>query len=137
MAFQPEVPLAIPDLFSGRGYSGITSDYRDAIRHVITETRNGMDEGLTIDQLAHRVKLPPELAEKRHLREYYGRVDHSVRAYFVGTLGWFDGNPTSLGSLAPEDEARKFIALLAVKMRYGRLLRWLEQRQIINGHCSL
>ena len=113
MAFQPEVlgPGHTRPVFGAASIQGSLSDYRDAIRHVITETRNGMDEGLTIDQLAHRVKLPPELAEKRHLREYYGRVDHSVRAYFVGTLGWFDGNPTSLGSLAPEDEARKFIAL--------------------------
>ena len=113
MAFQPEVlgPGHTRPVFGAASIQESLSDYRDAIRHVITETRNGMDEGLTIDQLAHRVKLPPELAEKRHLREYYGRVDHSVRAYFVGTLGWFDGNPTSLGSLAPEDEARKFIAL--------------------------
>ena len=113
MAFQPEVlgPGHTRPVFGAAAIQETLSDYRDAIRHVITETRNGMDEGLTIDQLAHRVKLPPELAEKRHLREYYGRVDHSVRAYFVGTLGWFDGNPTSLGSLAPEDEARKFIAL--------------------------
>ena len=113
MAFQPEVlgPGHTRPVFGAAAIQESLSDYRDAIRHVITETRNGMDEGLTIDQLAHRVKLPPELAEKRHLREYYGRVDHSVRAYFVGTLGWFDGNPTSLSSLAPEDEARKFIAL--------------------------
>ena len=113
MAFQPEVlgPGHTRPVFGAAAIQESLSDYRDAIRHVITETRDGMDEGLTIDQLAHRVKLPPELAEKRHLREYYGRVDHSVRAYFVGTLGWFDGNPTSLGSLAPEDEARKFIAL--------------------------
>ena len=113
MAFQPEVlgPGHTRPVFGAAAIQESLSDYRDAIRHVITETRNGMDEGLTIDQLAHRVKLPPELAEKRYLREYYGRVDHSVRAYFVGTLGWFDGNPTSLGSLAPEDEAQKFIAL--------------------------
>jgi alkyl sulfatase BDS1-like metallo-beta-lactamase superfamily hydrolase len=117
MAFQPEVlgPGHTRPVFGAAAIQESLSDYRDAIRHVISETRNGMDEGLTIDQLAHRVKLPPELAEKRHLREYYGRVDHSVRAYFVGTLGWFDGNPTSLGSLAPEDEARKFIALAGGK----------------------
>ncbi len=113
MAFRPEVlgPGHTRPVFGADAIRESLSDYRDAIRHVITETRNGMDEGLTIDQLAHKVKLPPELAEKRYLREFYGRVDHSVRAYFVGTLGWFDGNPTSLGSLAPDDEARKFIAL--------------------------
>ena len=87
------------------------TDYRDAIRHVINETRNGMDAGLTIDELAHKVKLPEHLAGKPHLREYYGRVDFAVRAYFVGTLGWFDGNPTTLSTLAPDDEAKRMIKL--------------------------
>ncbi|MGB1181635.1 MAG: alkyl/aryl-sulfatase, partial [Candidatus Puniceispirillaceae bacterium] len=68
MAFQPEVlgPGHTRPVFGAAAIQESLSDYRDAIRHVITETRNGMDEGLTIDQLAHRVKLPPELAEKRH-----------------------------------------------------------------------
>jgi len=90
----------------------VLTDYRDAIAHVIEQTRNGMDAGLTIDQLASSVKLPEHLAEKPHLREYYGRVDWSVRAYCVGTLGWFDGNPTSLDTLSPSDEARRFIDLI-------------------------
>ncbi len=87
------------------------TDYRDAIRHVIDKTREGMDAGLTIDELAHAIRLPDHMAHKPHLREFYGRVDWSVRAYFVGTMGWFDGNPTSLGTLAPDDEARRFIDL--------------------------
>ncbi len=90
----------------------VLRDYRDAIRHVVDETRKGMDAGLTIDELAHSVKLPDDLAEKPYLREFYGRVDWSVRAYFVGTMGWFDGNPTSLGTLAPRDEGRRFIELI-------------------------
>ncbi len=90
----------------------VLSDYRDAIKHVVDETRNGMDAGLTMDELAHKVALPEHLANKPHLREYYGRVDWSVRAYFVGTMGWFDGNPTSLGTLAPDDEAQRFIELI-------------------------
>ena len=78
---------------------------------VVDETRNGMDAGLTIDELAHKVKLPEHLAEKPHLREYYGRVDYAVRAYFVGTMGWFNGNPTTLSPLAPNDEAKRMIRL--------------------------
>lgn len=87
------------------------TDYRDAIRHVINETRAGMDAGRTMDELAESVKLPPHLAEKPHLREYYGRVEFAVRAYFVGTMGWFDGNPTALSPLPPRAEAERFIKL--------------------------
>jgi len=114
MSYEPEViaPGHTKALFGAAEIKTILSDYRDAIRHVVNETRKGMDAGLTMDQLAHSVKLPPELSEKPYLREFYGRVDWSVRAYFVGTMGWFDGNPTTLGTLEPGDEANKFIALL-------------------------
>ena len=113
MAFEPEAlgPGHTKALLGADVIREHLTDYRDAIRHVIDATRDGMDAGLTIDQLAHSVKLPKELAGKPHLREYYGRVDHAVRAYFVGTLGWFDGNPTSLGTLSPEDEAMRFIRM--------------------------
>ena len=113
MAFEPEVlaPGHTKALFGKDTIRAALTDYRDAIRYIVDETRKGMDSGMTIDELAHSVKLPPELAEKPHLREYYGRVDYAVRAYFAGTMGWFDGNPTSLSPLAPQDEAERFIEL--------------------------
>ena len=113
MAFKPDVlaPGHTKALFGAEAITEALTNYRDAIRHVVDETRNGMDAGLTIDELAHSVKLPPHLADKPYLREYYGRVDFSVRAYFVGTMGWFDGNPTSLEPLSPKDEARRFIKI--------------------------
>ena len=113
IAFEAEVlgPGHTKAVFGAEAIRDVLGDYRDAIRHVVDATRAGMDAGLTIDELAHSVALPPDLAEKPHLREYYGRVDFAVRAYFVGTMGWFDGNPTSLGSLAPQDEARRVIKL--------------------------
>lgn len=113
MAFGPEVlaPGHTKALFGADTIRAALTDYRDAIRYVVDETRRGMDEGKTMDELAHSVKLPPEMAEKPHLREYYGRVEYAVRAYFVGTMGWFDGNPTSLSPLAPKDEAERFIKM--------------------------
>lgn len=113
IGFEPEVlaPGHTKALFGAAKIKETLTDYRDAIRHVVDETRNGMDAGLTIDELAHSVKLPSHLAEKPYLREYYGRVDFSVRAYFVGTMGWFDGNPTSLDPLSPKDEAERFIEI--------------------------
>lgn len=113
MEFKPDVlaPGHTKALFGADSIKEALTDYRDAIRHIVNETRNGMDAGLTIDELAHSVKLPSHLAEKPYLREYYGRVDFSVRAYFVGTMGWFDGNPTSLAPLSPKDEAERFIKM--------------------------
>ena len=114
MSFKPEIlgPGHTKAIFGWKTIQEILTDYRDAIRHVVNETRNGMDAGLTIDQLAHQIKLPKRLAEKPYLREYYGRIQYAVRAYFVGTMGWFDGNPTSLSALPPQDEAKRLISLL-------------------------
>ena len=113
MSFEAEVlgPGHTKAIFGADNIKQVLTDYRDAIRHVVDETRNGMDAGQTIDELAHSIKLPDRLAEKPYLREYFGRVDFAVRAYFVGTMGWFDGNPTTLGTLPPHAEAERFIKL--------------------------
>jgi uncharacterized sulfatase len=90
---------------------GVLTDYRDAIRYVFDATIAGMNEGLTPDALVQRVKLPPDLADKDYLREFYGNVEWGVRAIFAGTLGWFDGNPTNLFSLPPTEEAKRVASL--------------------------
>lgn len=85
--------------------------YRDAIRHVMSQTVAGMNAGLDPVTIADALRLPAELAATPYLQEFYGHVGYASRAYFVGTLAWFDGNPTSLGQLPPAREAAKVIAL--------------------------
>ncbi len=87
------------------------TDYRDAIRYVVSETVNGMNAGLDPVTIASNLQLPEQIASKGYLREFYGHVGYASRAYFAGTLGWFDGNPTSLNELPPALEAAKIIAL--------------------------
>ena len=87
------------------------SDYRDAIRHVVAETVKGMNAGLDPVTIADGLALPDNLAQKPYLQQFYGHVGYAARAYFAGTLGWFDGNPSSLGQLPPAREATRFIAL--------------------------
>ena len=89
----------------------VLTDYRDAIRHIVAETAVGMNRQLGPDELAHIVSLPPELANKPYLKEFYGKISWSVRAYFAGTLGWFDGNPTNLSRLSPKQSANRTIKL--------------------------
>ena len=64
------------------------------------------------EELAATVRLPPELAEKPHLREFYGCAAWAARGCFSGEVGWFDGNPTNLFPLHPAERA----ALLAESM---------------------
>jgi len=83
------------------------TDYRDAIKSLVAQTADGMNRQLVPDDLAHNVHLPANLANKPYLKEFYGKVAWSVRAYFAGTLGWFDGNPTNLMRLSSKQRGEK------------------------------
>ena len=89
----------------------IVTDYRDAVRFVHDKTVEGMNKGLTPDQLVEHVQLPEHLADKDYLQPFYGHVDWGVRSIFNGYLGWFDGNPTNLFRLAPKGEAERIARL--------------------------
>ena len=89
----------------------ILTDYRDAIAYVHDQTIRGMNMGLTPDELAVTVHLPPLLAKSPYLQEFYGTVEWSVRSIFDGNLGWFDGNPTTLFPLSPLEHAKQMANL--------------------------
>lgn len=78
---------------------------RAAILYVMSHTADGMNVGQSLDDIATSIELPPELANKPWLGEYYGKASWSARAFAVGTLGWYDGNPTNLGSLSSKTRA--------------------------------
>jgi len=89
----------------------VLTNYRDGIKHVFDKTIEGINQGMTPDQLVHYVDLPERLKEADYLREYYGNIEWGVRSIFSGYLGWYDGNPTNLFSLPPEEEARRMAKL--------------------------
>jgi alkyl sulfatase BDS1-like metallo-beta-lactamase superfamily hydrolase len=104
------------------------TDYRDAIRFVFDKTIEGMNKGLTPDELVDYVKLPERFAGKDYLREYYGNVQWAVRQIFNAHLGWFDGNPTNLFSLSPREEAQHM-----AKLAGGRDALLAKARQALAG----
>ena len=90
----------------GRGnIREVLSTTRASIVHIMTETAAMMDQGHSMDDIAAAITLPPELASKPWLGEFYGKVGWSARAFAVGTLGWYDGNPTHLGTLSDKRRA--------------------------------
>jgi alkyl sulfatase BDS1-like metallo-beta-lactamase superfamily hydrolase len=90
----------------------VLSNFRNAMEYVLKETLNGMNKGLTADELASSIKLPKNLANLPYLGEFYGTVAWSVRSIFNGYVGWFDGNPTSLNKLPPKEYAVKMLDLI-------------------------
>jgi uncharacterized sulfatase len=89
----------------------VLTDYRDAIRYVFDKTVEGIDRGLTPDELVEYVQLPAQYSDKDYLRPYYGHPEWAVRSIFSGYLGWFDGNPTNLFPLRPREEAERIAQL--------------------------
>ena len=84
---------------------------RDAILHVMRTTAQGMDDGLSLDDICAQICLPEVLADKPWLQEFYGKLSWAARAFAAGTLGWYDGNPTHLGTLATKERAEHMAAL--------------------------
>jgi len=83
------------------------TNYRDAIKSIFDQTIDGMNRGLTPDELVETVTLPEKFANFDYLREYYGNIEWGVRAIFSGYLGWFDGNPSELFPLSDREEAAR------------------------------
>ncbi|HAS8171102.1 TPA: MBL fold metallo-hydrolase [Vibrio vulnificus] len=88
------------------------TNQRDAVKYVFDKTIEGMNIGLTPDEIVQYAKLPNELANDPNLAPLYGNPDWAVRGIFSGYLGWFDGNPTNLDPLPPQEEAKKYIKVM-------------------------
>lgn len=87
------------------------NDYSEAIRSVYEQTVKGINQGKSPGLIATEIALPDHLKDKPYLVEFYGTVPHAVKAIYVGLLGWYDGNPTTLNSLHPKMEAQKMAKL--------------------------
>lgn len=89
----------------------ILTDYRDAIQYVHDQSIRGMNMGMTPDDLAEHVVLPPHLAEAPYLQPFYGKVAWSVRSMFAGTLGWFNGDAATLQPLTRRRQAELMVRI--------------------------
>lgn len=93
------------------------SNYAEAILSVYQQTIDGMNQGLSVDELCAQVQLPVHLKEAENLQEFYGSVPWGVRSIFFHFVGWFDGNPSQLYPLAPKAEAEQIVKLAGGKAK--------------------
>jgi len=82
-------------------------NYRDAIRFLFDKTVEGINKGLTPNQLVEYVVLPEKYQKLDYLLPYYGNPEWAIRAIFTGYLGWFDGNASNLFPLSDTEEAER------------------------------
>jgi alkyl sulfatase BDS1-like metallo-beta-lactamase superfamily hydrolase len=85
---------------------------RDGYRFLNDQTLRLANHGYTPNEIAEMVEFPPELASHWAMRGYYGSVSHNVKGMYDKYLGWFDGNPSNLNPLPPEEAAKRYVALM-------------------------
>ena len=112
---EPEVlvPSHTRPVIGRQQISDRLTNYRDAIQYVHDQTIRGINLGLTQDQLATSIQLPPHLINDPYLQPFYGSVPFSVRGIFSGYLGWFSGSAVDLNPLTTPQRARRWEAALA------------------------
>lgn len=93
----------------------VLGNFRNALDYILTKTLEGMNKGKSADQLAAEIHLPKEYADLPYLAEHYGCLEWTVREIYAAYLGWFDGNPTNLHPLAPEQRGQKMLDLIGGK----------------------
>ncbi|MEO3789603.1 alkyl sulfatase dimerization domain-containing protein [Nonomuraea sp. B10E15] len=103
------------------------SQQRDLYAYLHDQTLRMLNRGMTGNEIAETMQLPPALEQSWHTRGYYGSVSHNVKAIYQRYLGWFDGNPAHLWEHPPVDQARRYVECLggasAVVGLAGRYIR--------------
>ena len=124
------VPCHTRPIIGAQKIQEILTNYRDAIQYVHDQSIRCINAGLTPDEMAEYIKLPPHLAEEPYLQPFYGKVSWSVRSMFTGTLGWFDGDSADLEPLTRKEQAKLMARLAGGEkelLRHAREL--LEEKQ--------
>ena len=96
-------------VWGGERVRGLLRSTSDIYRYIHDQTLHLANKGLTMNEIAEELRLPPELSSNFALRGYYGSVNHDSKAVYNLYLGWFDGNPAHLHSLTPVDAAKKYV----------------------------
>jgi alkyl sulfatase BDS1-like metallo-beta-lactamase superfamily hydrolase len=85
---------------------------RDMYRYLNDQTLRMLNKGYTGIELAEVFEMPASLAADWSCRGYYGSVSHNSKAVYDKYMGWFDGDPSNLHRLTPEDAAHRYVRLM-------------------------
>ena len=87
-----------------------------AQRDTYANLNNGVlhlaNKGVTINQVHNVYSVPDSLQQQWSARSYHGSVEHNSRAVINRYLGYWDGNPTTLIPLSPEDSASLYVEMM-------------------------
>jgi len=85
---------------------------RDTYAHLNNGVLHLANQGVTINQVHNVYQVPESLQQQWAARSYHGSVEHNSRAVINRYLGYWDGNPTTLIPLSPEDSAPLYVEMM-------------------------
>ena len=85
---------------------------RDTYKYIHDQSVRMLNAGLTPNEIAEQITMPPALASTFATRGYYGTAKHNAKAVYQAYLGWYDANPANLNPLPKAQSANKYIDLM-------------------------
>src|SRR5210317_1146795 len=85
---------------------------RDIYANLNNEVLHLANQGVTINQVHNEYEVPKSQQENWYARGYHGSFEHNSRAVINRYLGYWDGNPTTLIPLNPEDSAPLYVEMM-------------------------
>jgi len=86
--------------------------YRDAIQFTYDQSIKAINKGATQEDLIRDIKLPEHLVNHPWLGDFYGSIRHAAKQIYVGELGWFDGDPTTLNPIHTSDSSVRYVEMM-------------------------
>lgn len=85
----------------------------DMYKFIHDQTLRMANQGYTLLEIAEQIVIPDSLAKEFYNRDYYGTINHSVKAVYDFYFGaWWDGNPANLYKLPPVEVSSKYVAFM-------------------------
>jgi alkyl sulfatase BDS1-like metallo-beta-lactamase superfamily hydrolase len=85
---------------------------RDMYAHLNNQVLHLANQGVTINQIQNAYEVPESLQQQWYARGYHGSFEHNSRGVLNRYLGYWDGNPTTLIPLSPEDSAPLYVEMM-------------------------
>ncbi|MEZ5659794.1 MAG: alkyl sulfatase dimerization domain-containing protein [Burkholderiaceae bacterium] len=84
-------------------------DQRDAVQFIWDQTVRGINDGLALEDIVARVRLPAHLNESPWIPQAYGELAYHVRGVYNGLFGWYEMDASRLHPLPPAEASSRTI----------------------------
>ena len=85
---------------------------RDAYANLNNQVLHLANQGVTINEIHNRYRVPESLQRQWSVRQYHGSEFHNSRAVLNRYLGYWDGNPATLTPLSPAESAPLYVEMM-------------------------